>query len=377
MSVQRIGKNKYRVVAKQDLDGKTGKYHYADKVFSGTHAEALEYEKQLSNTKYVDPSISKMTVRKHMEDWLENIDVEANTKAYYRRSMDIDILPKIGHLRLRELDAYVLERCLNDIPEGSKRRRAKKTLSASIKKARKWNRIDSNPMLDVEVRIGGKKRAEKEAYTLEEAVELLALFESDHLFPGIVLGLFNGLREEEICGIGWDRVRKDSIVIDSAYTMADGKPHEKGTKTGDAVVLPLSQYASELLEPLRQPGHYVIEYAGKRIRPDSVQQHFSRVVKRSGMRYVPFGSLRHAFATIALDNGDDIATVSSILRHARVSTTADSYLRPMKRQQTATVDKMGRAFEVLREVPKSPKTQNSDQGFCVGFVNGEECKNAV
>ena len=45
-----------------------------------------------------------------------------------------------------------------------------------------------------------------------------------------------------------------------------------------------------------------------------------RVLKRAGLPYVRFHDLRHTFATLALQNGVDVKTVSCILGHFSATT---------------------------------------------------------
>ena len=54
---------------------------------------------------------------------------------------------------------------------------------------------------------------------------------------------------------------------------------------------------------------------GGPISPDSVLHMLHRVLKRAGLPRVRFHDLRHTFATLALQNGVDVKTVSGMLGH--------------------------------------------------------------
>ena len=54
---------------------------------------------------------------------------------------------------------------------------------------------------------------------------------------------------------------------------------------------------------------------GGPISPDSVLHMLHRVLERAGLPKMRFHDLRHTFATMALQNGVDVKTVSSILGH--------------------------------------------------------------
>lgn len=59
--------------------------------------------------------------------------------------------------------------------------------------------------------------------------------------------------------------------------------------------------------------------------PDSVLHMLHRVLKRAGLPKVRFHDLRHSFATLALQNGVDVKTLSSMLGHYSAGFTLDTY----------------------------------------------------
>ena len=61
--------------------------------------------------------------------------------------------------------------------------------------------------------------------------------------------------------------------------------------------------------------------------PDSVLYMLQRVLKRAGLPRIRFHDLRHTFATMALQNGVDVKTVSSMLGHYSAGFTLDTYRR--------------------------------------------------
>ncbi len=66
-----------------------------------------------------------------------------------------------------------------------------------------------------------------------------------------------------------------------------------------------------------------------------------RVLKQAGLPKVRFYDLRHIFATVALQNGVDIKTVSGMLGHYSAGFTLDTYAHVTTQAQREVAKTMG------------------------------------
>ena len=57
------------------------------------------------------------------------------------------------------------------------------------------------------------------------------------------------------------------------------------------------------------------------IHPDSVVNLHKKILKEAGLEHIRFHDLRHTFATLALQNGVDVKTVSAMLGHSSAGFT--------------------------------------------------------
>ena len=110
----------------------------------------------------------------------------------------------------------------------------------------------------------------------------------------------------------------------------NGEVEEAPLKTKNAYrTLPLAEDTIQVLEQQRKktgssPWVFPSPNGGP-TSPDSVLHMLHRVLKRAGLPRVRFHDLRHTFATLALQNGVDVKTVSGMLGHFSAGFTLDTY----------------------------------------------------
>ncbi len=75
--------------------------------------------------------------------------------------------------------------------------------------------------------------------------------------------------------------------------------------------------------------------------PDSVLHMLHRALKRAGLPKVRFHDLRHTFATLALQNGVDIKTVSGMLGHFSAGFTLNTYTHATAQMKQDAADTIG------------------------------------
>ena len=75
--------------------------------------------------------------------------------------------------------------------------------------------------------------------------------------------------------------------------------------------------------------------------PDSVVNLHKKILKDAGLEHIRFHDLRHTFATMALQNGVDVKTVSSMLGHYSAGFTLDTYAHVTTDAQMKAAQTMG------------------------------------
>ena len=80
---------------------------------------------------------------------------------------------------------------------------------------------------------------------------------------------------------------------------------------------------------------------GEMYYPDSVVNLHKKILKDAGLEHIRFHDLRHTFATLALQNGVDVKTVSGMLGHYSAGFTLDTYAHVTTAAQRTAANTMG------------------------------------
>lgn len=177
----------------------------------------------------------------------------------------------------------------------------------------------------------------------------------------ILLSILTGMRIGEILALKWGdidwihniiSVRRNVVKAYDPETKSDryfiGSPK---TKQGyrEIPILP------ELRKVLRiiggktpNGGNYVVGNSGKPMAHSSVRETYSRFLKRQRLPEINFHGLRHTYATLLVESGGDIKTISTLLGHSKVSLTLDLYVHPSIESKRKAMNRAFRKLKLLK-----------------------------
>ena len=273
------------------------------------------------------------------------------------------IKPQIGSVPLADLTSLDLQRFYKHLLDGGRVDRIeakKKPKGLAPKTVRNIHQmIGSAYNLAMEQKLVSKnptqgcalpKVEQKEMKTLT-ADQLSAFFREARdsgVYELYYLDLATGLRRGELLGLKWTDVdfQHGILKIQRAISRQNGKVVESPLKTKNAYrTLPLSADAIDVLKAQKNKvgsSEWVFPSpTGGPMSPDSVLHMLHRVLKRAGLPRIRFHDLRHTFATMALQNGVDVKTVSSMLGHYSAGFTLDTYAHVTTDAQLKAAQTMG------------------------------------
>ena len=355
-----------RYTAGHDLE--TGKPIYKN-VLGRTQAEVKEKLKTaIQETQSLDFSkTGQYTVGQWMDVWYENyakIKVRLSSHQTYKGYIKNHIKPNIGDIPLEKLTTLDLQRLYKTLlargrvdrleskgqPKGLSPKTVRnihQVLSSALKLAQEQRLILTNPAEGCA--LPKVEHREMKTLPMEQLQSFLREAKDSGVFELYYLELATGLRRGELLGLKWEDIDLEhgDLRVRRQIARINGRVVEAPLKTKNAYrTLPLAEDTISILEEQKKKvgsSPWVFPSAtGGPISPDSVLHMLHRVLKRAELPEVRFHDLRHTFATLALQNGVDIKTVSGMLGHFSAGFTLDTYAHVTTSAQKAAANTMGK-----------------------------------
>ena len=170
-------------------------------------AKKEEAERQIADATF---RVANPTVREYSEKWLEmqSANIRVTTLNDYRSVVKIYIQDTIGDLYMAEVTPGDLKiHVMKKASEMSKSVYGKVNMLTKLifTSAAESNIIEKSPAAKLSAK-GGKPQKEKEALTDEQTQILLDAIKGLPPEPFVMIGLYAGLRREEILALQWDCV---------------------------------------------------------------------------------------------------------------------------------------------------------------------------
>ena len=359
-------------------------------VLAKTKAECIEKLKKLQ-AEYGDVTPFKIKPDMRFGDWInywyENHckpSIRPTTQKGYEEWIYVHTIPALGHIKLNKLTQADCQKFLNEMKANGRKihrdtkgpgmseksvRSCYHMIRMALERAVKDGLIKKNPILGV--KLPQTEQKEMKVLTKEEIQRFLIQAKEEGMYELFLLELTTGLRRGEILALTWDDLNFETgeLRINKQIVPVGGKLITSEPKTKAAfrtIILPppmvelLREYKKGIFSPLMFPSRTKPDQA---IDPSYVRKRLQQILERAGCKKVRFHDLRHTFATISLEHGMDVKTLSTIIGHVSSRTTLNIYTHITSEMQENAATNIDRgivkaevAEEVQAETPAETQT---------------------
>jgi len=337
-------------------------------VLAKTKAECVEKLESLKEQcgRTSDRLKPEMPFGDWLDFWYQNFSkpkIRQTTQECYENRIYNHIIPETGKIPLCKLTQNDLQQFYARLKKGGRRRWVEHfgeglsdrmvrschtTCRTALEKAVVEGLITTNPAIGC--RLPPKKAKEMQVLTQDEIRRFLMQANEEGYYEFFLLELTTGMRRGEILGLQWKDVNlatgelhiKRQVVKKGAQTQITKPKTKSSIRT---ILLP-----SDMLEILAEHKKTATcEWVfpspvkeGEPRNPDSIYGKFQKILKRAQCKKVRFHDLRHTFATMALENGMDIKTLSAMIGHISAETTLNIYSHitdTMQQQAAVKIDR--------------------------------------
>ncbi|MHA5218676.1 tyrosine-type recombinase/integrase [Dysosmobacter sp. Phy] len=322
----------------------------------------------IAESQQLDVSRSgEYTVAEWLRIWFElyaKPNIRPSTAGYYKRGIEQYTVPRIGTIKLNKLSSREIQKLYKDLLESGRTRKQQKKkkpglsgstvrgvhimLHSALDRAVKERLLIRNPADSCVVPKAQHQEDLKAYLDAAERRGSLAMF---------YLELVSGIRKGELVALQWADLDVEQRTISvSKQATKDEENHliVARPKTENSVrLISIPQEAVELLmrEHAKHPDNpwlFPSSRTGAMYHPDSVATLHQRILKDAGLEHLRFHDLRHTFATLALQNGVDIKTVSAMLGHYDAGFTLRTYTHTTRQKQDEAAQTMGNLMAQVR-----------------------------
>ena len=354
-------------------------------VLAKTKRECQEKLKQLretvtaSKTEKVRP---EMPFGEWLDFWYQTYvkpQIRSTTQANYEAKIYQHIIPELGKIPLNQLAQKDLQQFYARMKTAGRLIRTEqfgKGLSDSmvrglhaacrsaLEKAVQEELIRTNPA--VGCKLPPKRGREMQVLSREELQRFLIQAQAESYFELFLLDLCTGLRRGELLVLQWDDLdfKTGTLTVNKQVYEVKGQLQVSVPKTRASIRrLVLPPGVVEVLRAYRETvdSRWMFPSPVKEdmpMTPGAVRRRLQIILERAGCKRIRFHDLRHTFATLSLESGMDVKTLSAMLGHVSAATTLDIYTHVTGDMQTEAAAKIDRGLG--NEVRESPTQTGQD-----------------
>ena len=329
-------------------------------VYGRTRKEAAEKLQQIQQEQVIgqSPTRRDVTVEALCQEYLEQKESSwsAATHRNAEQHLRIHVVAAIGAMRLSELDPATVARWYRSMKPGRSAELAREYFNAACEMAMRWDWLARNPVALLEPR--RRERSRPEEISLPQMRAILESAQGTRYGAALAILLGCGLRISECLGLcwgDWDETQGLLRVERQLRFVGAGPPTFASLKTrASRRTLQVPSFVHDALVAHRKAGRFIdpgyepepqwkdlitLSARAKPCLSGLLRDTLTEARTAAEMKHLTPHHLRHAFASVLIDQGVPITEVAEALGHASPAITMQIYAHKLagKPQRTGGI----------------------------------------
>jgi integrase len=306
---------------------------------------------------------TQITMAKFIEMWMngKELSQKPQTVNQYRMVIRLHILPKMGRMRLQDIQPAHLKQLYLAKKEEGRGERTVQIIHALmhdiLKHAVKEGILGRNPADAVER--PKAEETERRILTEDQARQFIIASTGTRFGTLFYMALMTGMREGELLGLKWEDVdwtkgqlhirrqlqqlKSNGYKLVSPKSKAGVRQIKLGPGTLERLVAHREQQELQKEctgEPWEENGLIFPNTLGKPMAYKNMYKEYKRLLRENNLPDINFHALRHTSLSFLLDLGTPVNTVQKRAGHSRASITTDTYGHSLSHSEDEAAEKL-------------------------------------
>jgi integrase len=288
-----------------------------------------------------------------VEDWLEfkKPNLRASTWGCYEGITRLHFIEfqniRIDRITTAMVEGYISARLDKKMPLGTIRKNLV-VLSQIFKYAVRHSYIEANPVTNAERPRGqGQETGPTiRVLTPKEINSLIGAVKDQKYRTLVMLAILSGARQGEILGLKWSDIDWDNRQVHIQRTFNMQRWYETKTKTSNRKI----DLSRSMIQELKRwqlacpPNRLNLVFptggGGPTNHNNLVNRYFLPALKKAGIEKIRFHDLRHTYASLLIDQGENIKYIQKQLGHSSPTVTLNVYAHLMRPVNHEAMDRL-------------------------------------
>lgn len=293
---------------------------------------------------------SDMTLNRFIDYWLKNKDVKKSTVSSYKNQI-IKIRRALGHKKLNDISRKNIKEYIFMLRQAKLEDSSIKTnitvLQSILTGALDEELIFSNPCHKLGLK--SKSKARKTVLNIEQKDILLEYLKRERITwrAAIYTAIYSGIRKSELLALKWEDIdfENNIIKINKQYCSNQIEKHYFDSPKSETsirevgipdkvinILKEYKEYCNIRNSRYKIRTNYVfVTRTGKIIDHARLNKKLNTIITKSKLPGTTFHKLRHLFASLCIEAGENIVNVAADMGHADITMVSRIYSHQVRK----------------------------------------------